>query len=215
MCPSKLESLFTTGRKENINRTRTQNFLKLRIHHWQKLLIYLCLHATKCNETKNKWFLEFPNTNICPQYVLSAGTRSCEEGAMCKVARIYMLSSKLEIRVSQNLAKLGGGSPYGVGGQERNEVNHVTGEGGSNIGSWDVLNLLWIKFEPSALALKRIFWDLNGVAVVSECCIGPIPPCSLHLTLLNVCNYGQKEMGVIVDNCRLIFSCICLIKAHP
>ena len=43
-----------------------------------------------------------------------------------------------------------------MGGQERNEVNHVTGEGGSNIGSWDVLNLLWIKFEPSALAL-RIF----------------------------------------------------------
>ena len=62
-----------------------------------------------------------------------------------------------------------------MGGQERNEVNHVTGEGGSNIGSWDVLNLLWIKFEPGALALKRIFWDVNGLAVVSECCIGPIP----------------------------------------
>ena len=101
------------------------------------------------------------------------------------------------------------GNPERVGGQERrNEVNHVTGEGGSNTVSWDV-------FEPSALALKRTFWDLNGVAVVSECCIGPIPPCSRHLTLLNVCNYGQKEMGVIVDNCRLVFSCICLIKAHP
>ena len=45
--------------------------------------------------------------------------------------------------------------------------------------------VLWIKFEPSALALKRIFGDLNGVAVVSDCCIGPIP-CSLHLTLLHV-----------------------------
>ena len=44
-----------------------------------------------------------------------------------------------------------------MGGQERNEVNHVTGEGGCNIGSWDVLNVLSIKFEPSALALKRIF----------------------------------------------------------
>ena len=62
-----------------------------------------------------------------------------------------------------------------MGGQERNEVNHVTGEGGSNIGSWDVLNLLWIKFEPGALALKRIFWDVNEVAVVSECCIGSVP----------------------------------------
>ena len=40
----------------------------------------------------------------------------------------------LEIRVSQNLAKLGG-SPKGVGGQERNNKNHVTGEDGSNIGS--------------------------------------------------------------------------------
>ena len=70
-------------------------------------------------------------------------------------------------------------------GQERNEVNHVAGEGGSNIGSWNVLNLLWIKFEPSALALKRIFRDYNGVAVVSECCIGPIP-CPSHLTLLQV-----------------------------
>ena len=28
-----------------------------------------------------------------------------------------------------------GGAHNGVGGQERNEVNHVTGEGGSNIGS--------------------------------------------------------------------------------
>ena len=37
-----------------------------------------------------------------------------------------------------------------MGGQERTEVNHVTGEGGSNIGSWDVLNLLWIKFEPKS-----------------------------------------------------------------
>ena len=43
------------------------------------------------------------------------------------------------------------------GGQESNEVNHITGEGGSNIGSCDVLNLLWIKSEPSALALERIF----------------------------------------------------------
>ena len=44
-----------------------------------------------------------------------------------------------------------------MGGQESNEVNHVTREGGSNIGSCDVLNLLWMKFESSALALKRIF----------------------------------------------------------
>ena len=29
----------------------------------------------------------------------------------------------------------GGGAHKGVGGQERNEVNHVTGEGGTNIGS--------------------------------------------------------------------------------
>ena len=41
-----------------------------------------------------------------------------------------------------------------MGGQERNGVNYVTGEGGSNIGRLDVLNLLWIKFESSALALK-------------------------------------------------------------
>ena len=99
-----------------------------------------------------------------------------------KLKRITII--ELEIRVSQNLAKLGG-IPEGVGGGRRNEVNHVTGEGGSNIGSWDVLNLLWIKFEPSALALKRIFWDVNGVSVVSECCIGPIP-CSPHLTFLHV-----------------------------
>ena len=51
----------------------------------------------------------------------------------------------------------GGGSPKGGGGQERNEENHVTGGEGSNIGGLDVLNLLWIKFEPSALALKWIF----------------------------------------------------------
>jgi len=44
----------------------------------------------------------------------------------------------------------------------------VTAEGGSNIGSWAVLNLLWIKFEPSALAFKRIFWNLNGIAVVTD-----------------------------------------------
>ena len=36
------------------------------------------------------------------------------------------------MRVSQNLAKLGGG-PLRVGGQERNGVNYVTGEGKSNI----------------------------------------------------------------------------------
>ena len=35
----------------------------------------------------------------------------------------------LEIRVSQNLAKLWWGAHKGVGGQESNEVNHVTGEG--------------------------------------------------------------------------------------
>ena len=27
-----------------------------------KLLIYLCLNAAKRNETKDKWFLEFPST---------------------------------------------------------------------------------------------------------------------------------------------------------
>ena len=51
----------------------------------------------------------------------------------------------------------GGAHKRGGGGQESNEVNHITGEGGSNIGSCDVLNLLWIKSEPSALALERIF----------------------------------------------------------
>ena len=46
------------------------------------------------------------------------------------------LRIKLEIRVSQNLAKLGGEPIKGGGGeQESNEVNHITGEGGTNIGS--------------------------------------------------------------------------------
>ena len=72
----------------------------------------------------------------------------------------------------------GGGEPIRVGGQERNKVNHVTGKGGSNIGSWDVLNLLWIKFEPSALALKKdlrrfkwgccIFGDPGAVSRAGE-----------------------------------------------
>ena len=39
---------------------------------------------------------------------------------MCKVARIYILSSKLEIRVSQNLAKLGGGAH--MGWEDRREM---------------------------------------------------------------------------------------------
>ena len=38
-------------------------------------------------------------------------------------------------------------------GQETNEVSHVTGVGGSNIGSWDVLNLSWIKFKNLVLWL--------------------------------------------------------------
>ena len=70
------------------------------------------------------------------------------------------INDKLEIRVSAE-PREARGVRKGVGGQERNEVNHVTGEGRSNIRSWDVLNLLWIKLEPSALASKRIFWDLN------------------------------------------------------
>ena len=43
----------------------------------------------------------------------------------------------LEIRVSQNLAKLGegGGEPIRGGRTGGKEVNHVTGGGGSNIGS--------------------------------------------------------------------------------
>ena len=46
------------------------------------------------------------------------------------------LRIKLEIRVSQNLAKLGGEPIKGGGGeQESNEVNQITGEGGTNIGS--------------------------------------------------------------------------------
>ena len=28
----------------------------------QELFIYLCLNAAKRNETKDKWFLEFPST---------------------------------------------------------------------------------------------------------------------------------------------------------
>ena len=28
----------------------------------EKLFIYLCLNAAKRNETKDKWFLEFPST---------------------------------------------------------------------------------------------------------------------------------------------------------
>ena len=44
--------------------------------------------------------------------------------------------------------------------------------------------------------LKRIFWHLIGIAVVKECCIGPVftpfdPPTCV--------NYSKKEMGVIVD----------------
>ena len=45
------------------------------------------------------------------------------------------LRIKLEIRVSQNLAKLGGEPIKGGGEQESNEVNQITGEGGTNIGS--------------------------------------------------------------------------------
>ena len=94
---------------------------------------------------------------------------------LCLKTYRWKIFFKLEIRVSKNLALLGGGGGEPIrggrmGGQEKNEVNHVTGEGESNIGSWDVLHLLWVKFEPSSLALKRIFWDLNGVDVVSECC---------------------------------------------
>ena len=50
----------------------------------------------------------------------------------------------------------------GMGRRERTGVNCVTGEGGFQHGSDQT------KFEPSALALKRFFWDINGVAVVKE-----------------------------------------------
>ena len=55
------------------------------------------------------------------------------------------------------------------------EVNCVTGEGGFQNWLYIILEagmylipFGWSKFELSALALKRIFWDLNGVAVVKE-----------------------------------------------
>ena len=30
------------------------------------------------------------------------------------------------------------------------------------------MSFAWSKVEPSALLLKRIFWDLNGVGVIKE-----------------------------------------------
>ena len=48
----------------------------------------------------------------------------------------YILMKKRNKKyVYRRTSRSSGGSPSGVGGQERNEVNHVTGEGGSYIGS--------------------------------------------------------------------------------
>ena len=56
----------------------------------------------------------------------------------------------------------------GMGGRERTGVNFVTGVGGLYywIGEVYLMSFFRSKSEPSAPALKRIFWDLNGVAVV-------------------------------------------------
>ena len=59
----------------------------------------------------------------------------------------------LEIRISQNLANLGGG------GIELETVVQLGGGG-------EVLTLALIL--ESVLSLKRVFWDLNGVGVVKE-----------------------------------------------
>ena len=47
-----------------------------------KWFIYLCLNKAKRNETKDKWFLEFPSTRAC------AGMRLCRASAICKVVSI-------------------------------------------------------------------------------------------------------------------------------
>ena len=60
----------------------------------------------------------------------------------------------LEICISQNLVNLGGG------GIELETVVQLGGGGGQ------VLTLALIL--ESALSLKRVFWDLNGVGVVKE-----------------------------------------------
>ena len=62
----------------------------------------------------------------------------------------------------------------------------------------------WLEseFEPSALALKRIFCDLNVVAVVKEAgsqsCIGPVP---------------VRREGSVPENYTLYFSCSSSIPA--
>ena len=89
-------------------------------------------------------------------------------------SRNKRFTNVLEIRVSQKLAKLRE-EAHRMSGRERIGVNCVAWRAGfntgSNIGRWDVVNLLLVGvnlFEPSALSLKTIFWDLNGVGVVKE-----------------------------------------------
>ena len=63
----------------------------------------------------------------------------------------------------------------GMEGGERIGVSCVAWEGGFQhwlYKYWKVRfsksSFGWSKFESSALSLKRIFWDLNGVGVVKE-----------------------------------------------
>ena len=82
--------------------------------------------------------------------------------------------SQLEKRVSQNLAKLvgGGGEAYKMSGVEGGENWSKLCSLGGRVSTLALIlegePFRWSKFQPSALLLKRIFWDLNGVGVVKE-----------------------------------------------
>ena len=79
---------------------------------------------------------------------------------------------KLEIRVSQNLAKLGGCHKMSgmEGGENWSKLYSLGGRVSilALILEGEMLIAFWLEFQPRTLLLKKIFWDLNGVGVVKE-----------------------------------------------
>ena len=61
---------------------RNRSILSHNARNRNDWFIYLCLNKAKRNETKDKWFLEFPSTRAC------AGMRLCRASAICKVVSI-------------------------------------------------------------------------------------------------------------------------------
>ena len=62
------------------------------------------------------------------------------------------------------------------GGWERNGVNCVTGKLDLILVGEMYLISFWLEYVSTRCSSfkKRIFWDLIGVAVVKECCVGPV-----------------------------------------